>query len=94
MKVFIKMNFQLTIIAMLLSVTFSVQAQTSLGKMTAFWRTCMMTGGNKQITPWHLYKNPVAYLDDTEFPYNYAKYGLTPSSEFVLPGDVASSFAF
>ena len=74
--------------------TFSVQAQTSLGKMTAFWRTCMMTGGKDQITPWHLYKNPVAYLDDTAFPYNYAKYGITPSSEFVLHGDVASFVRF
>lgn len=65
-----------------------------LGKMTAFWRTCMMTGGNDQISPWHLYKNPVAYLDNTDFPYNYSKYGLTENDEFVLHGDVASYVRF
>jgi hypothetical protein len=53
-----------------------------------------MTGGENQITPDRLYQNPVAYLDNTEFPYNYAKYGLTPSSEFVLHADVASYVRF
>jgi len=69
-------------------------AQQPLGKMTAFWRTCMMTGGKDQINPWHLYSNPVAYLDETDFPYNYKKYGLTPASSFVLHGDVASFVRF
>ena len=76
------------------SVASPVHAQVSLGKMTAFWRTCMMTGGKDQITPWHLYSNPVAYLDDSDFPYNYSKYGLARDDEFVLHGDVASYVRF
>ncbi len=76
------------------SATHSVKPPQSMGKMTAFWRTCMMTGGKDQITPWHLYSNPVGYLDDTDFPYNYSKYGLSENDEFVLHGDVASYVRF
>lgn len=68
--------------------------QIPLGNMTAFWRTGMMTGGKDQITPWHLYENPVAYLDDTDFPYNYAKYNLNPTQPFVLHADVFSYVRF
>ena len=69
-------------------------AQVPLGKMTAFWRTCMMTGGKDQEEPWHLYENPVAYLDQTDFPYNYSKYGYTPDDAFVLHADRASFVRF
>ncbi|MCK0148228.1 hypothetical protein MWU78_21455 [Arenibacter sp. F26102] len=68
--------------------------QRSLGTMTAFWRTGMMTGGKDQITPWHLYKNPVAYLDETDFPYNYSRYDLDPNEPFVLHADVFSYVRF
>src|SRR3546814_4988021 len=65
-----------------------------MGKMTAFWRTGMMTGGKDQIAPWHLYENPVAYLDGTDFPYNYERYNLSPTQPFVLHADVFSYVRF
>lgn len=68
--------------------------QTPLGTMKAFWRTGMMTGGKDQVTPWHLYENPVAYLDETDFPYNYSRYNLDPNQPFVLHADVFSFVRF
>lgn len=94
MEAFNKKTITLILFAILWISTFPVQAQIPLGKMIAFWRTCMMTGGRDHIIPWHLYENPVAYPDVTDFPYNHSKYGLTLSSEFVLHGDVASFVRF
>ncbi len=68
--------------------------QIPLRILTVFFHTCMMTGRKDQITPWHLYTNPVAYLDNPDSPYNYQKFGQTPSTSFVLQGDKASHVHF